>query len=297
MGAGSWSKSDFASYSTIRAYASADTRTEDIFVSRKMDAELDPKGVTFRESFDSVDNPESTPIIIGLDVTGSMHAVLDAMARTGLNTLATEIYDRKPVTNPHIMMMGIGDVEAHDAAPLQITQFEADIRIADQLTKIFLEGGGGGNNHESYMLPWYFAAHHTKIDSLTKRNKKGYIFTIGDEQPQMKLIAAHVNTIMGYTPTSDVTVQELYEEVSKMYNVFHLMVAEGNHMRRYRDTVVKEWNAILGQRAMVLEDHTKLAEVIVSTIQVSEGDDVDTVAKSWSGSTSSVVAKAISGLV
>jgi len=297
MGSGSWSPTDWDTYASTKAYASTATTTKDIYKSRGMDASLDPKGVEFRESCDSVDNPLSTPIIVGLDVTGSMHNVLDSMARKGLNTLATAIYDRKPVTNPHIMAMGIGDVEAHDKAPLQVTQFEADIRIADQLTKIWLEGCGGGNNHESYLLPWYFAAQHTKIDSFTKRNKKGYLFTIGDEQPQMILKASDVEIVLGYAPQSDLTAEDLLAKVSQHYEVFHLMVAEGNHMRRYRDRVISEWSGLLGQRALLLEDHTKLAEVIVSAIQVVEGESVDSIAASWDGSTGLVVRTAITGLM
>lgn len=61
--------------------------------------------------------------------------------------------------------------------------FEADIRIARQLEKLWLEKGGGGNCCESYTLPWYFAALHTAIDWFEKRGQKGYLFTVGDELP------------------------------------------------------------------------------------------------------------------
>ena len=65
--------------------------------------------------------------------------IADIIARKGLNTLLEEIYSRKPISDPHVMIMGIGDVEMHDKAPLQVTQFEADIRLAEQLENIFLE--------------------------------------------------------------------------------------------------------------------------------------------------------------
>jgi hypothetical protein len=74
-----------------------------------------------------------------------MGIISDNIAKEGMPTLFKEIYDRKPITDPHIMFMGIGDVEAGDRSPLQVSQFEADIRLAEQLEKLHVEHGGGGN--------------------------------------------------------------------------------------------------------------------------------------------------------
>ena len=74
---------------------------DDIYKNRGLKADFDPKKIKMRESCDSTDNPSSTPVIVGLDVTGSMSSVLDAMARKGLGTLAEEIYNRKPISDPH----------------------------------------------------------------------------------------------------------------------------------------------------------------------------------------------------
>ena len=295
MGSGRWSVDDWASYS--KAHVTSKSRVEDIYTSKSLVNELNPKGINIRESCDSVDNPQSTALIVGLDVTGSMGMVLDSMARNGLKTLAEEVYNRKPITDPHIMFMGIGDVEAGDRAPLQVTQYEADIRIAEQLTKIFLERGGGGNNYESYALAWYFAAMHTRIDCFEKRSKKGYLFTIGDEQPTPYLRASDIERVCGYRPQFDkISAQDLLTMVSRQYEVFHLMVEEGSHFKRSGDIVVDEWIDLLGQRAIRLSDHNKMSEVIVSTIQVVEGADAGKVISSWDGSTSLVVAKAIRSL-
>lgn len=292
MGWGRWTTSDWD------AYASRTTtgrKTAEIFANHGLDPDLDPKGVRFRESCDSADNPEATAIIVGLDVTGSMHQVLDALARKGLNTLATAIYDRRPVPDPHVMFMGIGDVEAGDRAPLQVTQFEADIRIARQLAKIYLEGGGGGNDHESYLLPWYFAALHTKVDCALKRGRKGYLFTIGDEEPQLRLTGSDIAQVLG-TQAEDLSARELLAMVSRQYEVFHVMVEEGSYFASRGDRVATAWGRLLGQRALRLSDHTKLAEVIVSAIQVHEGASADRVGASWDGSTGRVVRKAIEHL-
>lgn len=45
-----------------------------------------------------------------------------------------------------------------------------------------------------------------------------------------------------------------------------------------------------------LEDASKLAETVISTIQVTEGANAADVAASWSGSTAVVVANALKGL-
>ena len=153
MGSGGYTDKDWKSYSSTRNLSSKSTKTEDIYQSRALNEGMDPLKFRIREARDSAEHPASTPIIIGLDVTGSMSPVLDFVARKGMNTVCTEILNRKPVTDPQICSVGIGDVE-YDIAPFQASQFESDIRILEHLEKLFLEGGGGANNHESYILAW-----------------------------------------------------------------------------------------------------------------------------------------------
>lgn len=292
MGTGRFTDADWDRYTTAHTRGKS---TADVFRAKSLDPALNPHGVAIRESRDSADNPSSHAIIVDVDVTGSMGMLADVMVRQGCYTLATEIYARKPVTDPHIMFMANGDVEC-DRAPLQVTQFEADIRIAEQLRKIWLEGGGGGNNYESYLFPWYFAAMHTSIDCFEKRARKGYLFTAGDEEPQIVLRASEIEQVLGTRPQGDMTAQDLLTIVSRYYHVFHLMVEEGSHFRSHGDRVVMKWTNLLGQRAIRLADHTRMAEVIVSTIQVNEGADRDEVVASWNGDTSLVVKSAISTL-
>jgi hypothetical protein len=291
MGSGTWSADAWGGYSSRTAHKTTDA----IYTTKTLTNLLDPKGVIVRESRDSPDNPQSNAIIVALDVTGSMGELAGVIARQGLNVLIQGIHDRRPVTDPHVMIQAIGDARS-DQAPLQVTQFEADIRLTEQLEKIWLEGHGGGNNTESYDFAWYFAAVHTSIDCFEKRGKKGYLFTVGDEEAPAGLTAAHIARFIGGEPTRDFTAQELLDMASRSYEVFHIIVEEGSHFRRQGDRVVSSWNNLLGQRAIRLSDHTKLAEVILSTIQVNEGECADKVAASWSGNTALVVRNAVGSL-
>lgn len=266
MGSGTFNASAY------RAYASTTTgkTTDEIYTSSSINKLLDPKGVKVRESRDSNDNPKSTPLIVGIDVTGSMGMIADVLARKGLGTLFTEILDHKPITDPHVMFMAIGDAN-HDQAPLQVSQFEADNRIVEQLTQIYLEHGGGGNSFESYNLPWYFAANHTVHDSFIKRGKRGYLFTVGDEQAPHALTGEQIKQFIGDLQAEDETPETTLHEAQRLYDVFHIIIKEGDYARSHLDAVRDSWRKLLGQHVIELSDHTKLSETIVGAIEVAEG--------------------------
>lgn len=277
MGTSRWDDSAWVSHTS-----SVKTKTrEEIFSSSHMLEKFDPKKITVRESRDSALNPNSNAIIVALDVTGSMGINAEQLARNGLGVMVEEIIKRKPVSDPHVMCMGIGDVK-YDSAPLQVTQFEADITIAEDLKNIYLEGGSGGNCFESYNLAWYFAALNTSIDCYEKRGKKGYLFTLGDEEAPEDLLASEIRKVFGNQETKDYTSEQLLNMASKMYHVYHIVVKQGSHARHYFDDVMKSWKELLGQRVLVLEKNEDLAEVIVSTIEVNEGRAIKDVIDSWS---------------
>lgn len=291
MGAGSFDAKAYRSFTDSTIGKS----TAHIYASSNMNKSLDPKGVKVRESRDSADNPNSTPLIVAIDVTGSMGMIADVIARQGLGTLFTAVLDRKPITDPHVMFMAVGDANC-DSAPLQVSQFEADNRIVEQLTQIYLEGGGGGNRFESYNLPWYFAAFHTVHDSMEKRGKRGYLFTIGDEEAPHALTKSQISRFIGDTIEAELSPLDMLQLAQRSYDVFHIVIEEGSHARGHRAEVMNSWHALLGQRVIPLADHTKLAETIVSAIEVAEGVDAEDSAGKWGGASGSVVHAAVKNL-
>lgn len=292
MGRTRWDSKSWTRYATSTATKSSG----EIFKSRSLDKDLDPLGVTMREARDSELNPESTPIIVAVDVTGSMGRLAELIVRRGLGTLFEEILERKPVTDPQLMSMAVGDATRFDKAPIQVSQFEADLKAAEWLEKIYLEGGGGGNHFESYDLPYYFAAYHTSTDAFEKRNEKGYLFTVGDEQAPPRTTVESIRRFItedGDGLQADIPFKDVVEAAKKMYHCFHIVIAEGSYASYDPDGVKNSWRDVLSQNVIWLEDYNKLAETIVSIIEVTNGADKTEVASSWSGDTSMVVAKAI----
>lgn len=289
MGNGRWNPSEWTAYAS--ANVAGKSRAQ-VFKSNSLKDAYNPAMIQVRESRDSTANPQSTPIILASDVTGSMGMVAEALMQDGLNTLAKEIYARRPVTDPHIMVMAVGDAYS-DRAPLQATQFEGDISIADQVRDLWLEGHGGGNGGESYSAAHFFAASRTVTDAWEKRRKKGYLFTIGDEPNHNGLDADALKRVFGADLDRDLSALECVEMASKTYEVFHVVLKNEGYARSSLKSVLDSWNPVLPQRVILLDDYTKLAEAVVSTIQVVEGANKADVAASWSGSTSLVVANAI----
>lgn len=271
-----------------------------IYSSRMQDS-VDPSLMKndMRESCDSDANPNSTPIIIGLDATGSMQRIPEYMIKTGLGEMFKSIYERKPVTDPQVLFCTIGDVVAGDPAPFQVGQFESQCDLLiDGLKQFWLNGcRGGGNNQESYDLPYYFAANKTKSDAFIKRGKKGYLITIGDEPPPKVLTAAHLDSVFGGKAESDVTFEQLITQVRRSYIPIHIIIEQGGHIQGYGlDSVLTPWQQLLGEDAIVCSDYTKLAEIITSILQVKAGMNATDVINSWDGSTSMAVATAIGSL-
>lgn len=224
MGSGSFTTTSFKAYSTSRGrtvdakgMVTSDS-LQDFYTQTKIHKDLNPYKVV-RECCDSEEHPNTIPVIIGLDVTGSMGRACIKTAQN-LNTIITSLYDK--FDDIEFMIMGIGDL-AYDSAPIQASQFESDVRIAEHLDKVYMEHGGGGNGFESYTAAWYFGLHHTKLDCW-KRDKKGIIITMGDEPLNPYLPKYPLEKITGDNLEADVETKDLYELTKEKFDIYHIAI-------------------------------------------------------------------------
>jgi len=125
MGCGTWTACNYASYSASvgRSYCASTgtfsdkyTSTSQAFVAKRIDESMNPMKV-IRECCDNEEHPNTIPIILALDVTGSMGGTAIEVQKK-LNPIMKEIYKR--VKDAEIMVMAIGDL-AYDDAPIQIS--------------------------------------------------------------------------------------------------------------------------------------------------------------------------------
>ena len=288
MGHGSYTSEDWSRLKSSKKITKS-SDAGNLFEKKTMDPKFDPKYIACREARDSEDHPDSTPIIIGLDDTGSMGYLAKQIATESLHETMMKLFSTKPINDPQLMFSAVGDVVDH--APLQVTQFESDIRIAKQLLDLWLEGGGG-DGPEDYPLLWYFAAKHTSTDRFEKRGKKGYLFTIGDADCHATISGDDFKKIFS-DDTGDLTSQQIAELAKEKYEVFHI------HITSSHDSIPKQLKKALPGRVMLITKNTvdALPEVIVSTLMLFEGKSMSEVLNSWTINVRPIVENALKTLV
>ena len=281
MGCGSYSYSAYAGIEATRGFKSrdassicsnaelstkSDIRNSNINArthNNKIKSEMINTGV--RECRDTEEHPNSTPIIIALDVTGSMYDTPAQMIKDSFPKIMREL-NGLDIKDPQLLFMAIGDHE-WDNYPIQVGQFESDTeRIINSLQDFVLEGGGGGNLGESYSLAHIIAGYHTETDAWYKRNKKGFLFTIGDEPNLHTIDGASLEKFLGYQkPANSITEEEALSKAREQYNIFHIHITNGSH-----GTIVpKSWESLLGQNVLTSNSeniHKVIAKAIKSSM-------------------------------
>jgi len=234
---------------------------------RKIHPEMDPKGVSVRESRDSDAHPESVAIGVIFDVTASMHSVpQECQAR--LPQLMGTLINKNYCKDPQVLYGAVTDFDSNQI-PLQIGQFESGIEMDEDLGKIILEGGGGGTYEESYELALYFFARHTSIDCFEKRGKKGYLFLVGDEKTYRTVTPAKAEAVFGDKLQAPVEVETLIKEVQEKYNLFFIIPEHTSHgkdpsLRTY-------WEDLLGENVVMMPNASQICDIIAAKVGALEG--------------------------
>lgn len=278
MGAGSFSSSSYASYS-VSCGKSYDHDTGRVsgqtFVSRRLDKSLDPKHFSIRECVNSEEHPNTIPVILALDVTGSMGSACQETAEA-LGVIITNLYEK--YKDIEFCVMGIGDL-AYDDAPIQMSQFESDVRIAEALDKIWMEHGGGGNSYESYSAAWYMGLKRTKLDCWNQ-GRKGIIITMGDEPMNPYLPMSRLNEAANAHEQDDVETDKLYRAACEKFDIFHIAVDDSATEYYYHKRGIDNtFGQLLGSRLKISTLQTlakTIEDCIIESVGTQTGVSSDT---------------------
>ena len=258
MGGGSYSYS--TAINRTKLYSIMDSH--EIF-SRDMDQQMSIKD-KIRECCENEEHPNTLPIIIGLDVTGSMGHIPLHLIQHDFPEIMKKILE-EGIEHPEVCFVAFGDHKT-DFAPIQVGQFEASDELMEKWLKmIWIEGHGGGNGGESASLVHHFAAYHTNCDAINKRGKKGILITISDEPTHLDYAKRKMSELFGAGIECDLTAGEMLDEARKNWDVYHINLLDS---RGRRPDVKGCWEELLGDHFMSVEanDDTNVSDLIAEIV-------------------------------
>lgn len=266
MGGGSWDTGSYSKAKTTRAAKGVD----DFHYSntaRKTHTNLDPKRINGKpfgklESRDSDEHPESVPVLVCFDVTGSNYErAKDAQKR--LPNLMELL--GKYLQHPQVAVAANDDEKVIPGEAVQISDFESDNRVDEHIRSIRLTSQGGGNDGESYDLLLYAAARKMALDSVEKRGKKGYMFLYADEPIFEQVDKDEVKRVFGDTIERGIPIAEIIEETRRLWTVFVVWPMGGYAHAR------SQYVDLFGEDSVLTLQHPNLiCELIASTIGLYE---------------------------
>lgn len=266
MGSGVWSPSTYQTRASQRG-------SQDVFAYSQgasgVHPTLNPYGLEARESRDSDEHPDSNSIMVGLDVSGSMGAVVRAI-HADLPQLLGLLLGRQYIPHPQIMFAAFSNGTC-DVVPVQVGQFESDNRMDINLENMILGGSlaGGCDVRESAELLIYLAARHTSIDCWEKRRRKGYLFLITDEMGYDAVKADEITRIFGRDIKANIPLNQMIDEAGERYHIFVLIPTTTESGRNPQTT--QFWQANLDpQHVIQLANPDDVSETIALIIGLTE---------------------------
>jgi hypothetical protein len=267
MGGGSWDTGAYHSSKSTRA-ASGVADFAYTTSATNVHANLDPTRINAKpfgklEARDSTEHPNSNPVLVCFDVTGSN------------KTRAVDFQQRLPnlmellnkyMSDPQVAVAANDDYKVVGTNSIQISDFESDNRVDDHIRNIWLVGNGGGNDGESYDLLLYAAARKVVLDSVEKRDKKGYLFMYADEPIFDAVDKREVKAIFGDDIERDIPIAEIIDEARKNFNIFMIWPTTSSYRHAYEQYV-----KLFGADSVLESQHPNLlCELIASTVGLYE---------------------------
>jgi hypothetical protein len=208
---------------------------------------IDPKKHVRSES--------ANPVIIAIDVTGSM------------SSWPSEIFDRLPLLyntlcqyrpDVEICFAAIGDAVV-DAWPLQVTSFANGFDL-EQLLGSMAAHGGGGDAAESYGLFAQWVNTHVEVPNV---KESPFLILFGDA-PMHPLVARdQLENILGDPSQQDINSLDAWQQVGRTWNTWFLR--RPSPLRG--DEVDQQWGKAIGeQKIFRIEDEQRAVDYALGLI-------------------------------
>ncbi len=208
----------------------------------------------------TIKTESENPIVVGIDVTGSM------------SRWPAEIFDRLPLMyqtlsqyrqDVEISFGAIGDAYS-DRYPLQANDFGHGIVLEDHVNALCPEGGGGGQVSETYELFAYFMLEKCKMSNA----QSPFMFIFGDEKFYNEVNPAQVEHYIGDNLENPMASGKVWQKLIEKFNLYFLQKPYGSgHDRRMTAEIKQHWaNAIGEQRIVDLPNAERAVDIAIGIV-------------------------------
>ena len=197
----------------------------------------------------------SNPLIIAVDVTGSMA------------NWPFEIFDRLPLLfntlsqyreDLQVCFAAIGDAVV-DRWPLQVTTFASGFDLEQLLGSLYGEGGGG-DAPESYGLFAHWVNTHVQVPNATE---SPFLILFGDATMHPTVPGAQIGHYLGDGQSRDLDSIKTWGEVTQTWNTWFLRRPTG----RRGDEVDRQWGRAIGdQKTFHIDDEQRAVDYAMGLI-------------------------------
>lgn len=206
-------------------------------VSRNAFAQIDGKPVLTRGV--------SLPVLTAFDGTGSMGGnVAKAFEAIGrLFTVLQPLSSRVNVQIASSVWQDVCDWEDYGYPTIQVSQFESDERVAEQM-RLLLPAKAGGDTTEDYQLGLLYTLRQVETDWQEYYGLKPYLIVVADEVGRDEIRPSTAKKHLGIELQSTVTTVEVCRQLLRSWQVFYLNVGGGDGSPSSR--VTSWWSRLLG---------------------------------------------------
>lgn len=164
--------------------------------------------------------------------------------------------------------------DVDDSYPVaQMTQFESDNRIAEQL-RLLLSANNGGDAIEDYDLGLLYTMLAVEADIYDHYGLKGYYMVVGDQRGRGLVDPRTAQHHLGHSIQSPLRTSEIARQLKERWHLYYLQVERGGQPAT-RDSSSKWWEEVIGMNNVVYVPHQDLiAETQAGLIYLLENANV-----------------------
>jgi hypothetical protein len=202
-----------------------------------------------------INTPSKNPLIIAVDVTGSM------------SSWPFEIFDRLPLLfntlsqyreDLEICFAAIGDARV-DQWPLQVTTFASGFDLEQLLSSLYGEGGGG-DAPESYGLFAHWVNTHVTVENA---EEPPFLIVFGDISMHPTVETEQIKKYLGDKNARQVDALKAWQQVSKNWNTWFLRRSTG----KLNDATHAQWAEAIGeQKIFQIQDDLRAVDYAMGLV-------------------------------